>query len=98
MTWLAPASRSCSAAMSPVWAPEASAWQSCPPTAIPLGAASAIAATSVAGGQIRTPTPPAWGASAAISASAARVPFIFQLPAASLRGAISSSSIRVAPA
>ena len=36
MTWLAPASRSISADISPVWAPLALAWQSCPPTSRPL--------------------------------------------------------------
>ena len=53
MTSRAPASAIISAAMSPVWAPEGAAWQSCPPiiTGDPAAAATA-AAISVAGGQI----------------------------------------------
>ena len=72
--------------MSPVCAPEAAAWQSCPPSATGP-AIAAIRDRSVAGGQISTSGPPAEtrSASAATSASAAPVPFIFQFPAASFR-------------
>ena len=92
MIWLAPASLSISAEMSPVWAPLAAAWQFWPPTRTPLPfTALAMPISSVAGGQIRTSrsvqpacftpsaTPPA-----SARASAAR-PFIFQLPAISGR-------------
>src|SRR5690606_21595503 len=88
MTWLAPASFSMAAAMSPVWAPEASGWQSWPPTITgPPFAFHAIWAMSVAGGQIRTSDRGAgWAlASASTSARLAASPFIFQLPAASFR-------------
>ncbi len=72
--------------MSPVWAPEALAWQSCPPTRIAVSPAfHAIGAISVAGGQIRISqvAPLVAASSAAISARLAAVPFIFQFPAAS---------------
>src|SRR5664280_2226103 len=53
MTALAPASASISAAISPVLAPDALGWQSCPPIArvFEPRAFSAKAAISVAGGQ-----------------------------------------------
>ena len=59
MTALAPASASISAEMSPVKAPDASAWQSWPPIATSEPrAAAANAASSVAGGQtIRSALP-----------------------------------------
>ena len=51
MTSLPPASAIISAAISPVWAPDALGWQSCPPiiSGDPLAAAAA-AEISVAGG------------------------------------------------
>ncbi len=93
MTAVAPASASISAAMSPVKAPLASAWQSWPPivTGEPF-AASASAATSVAGGQTITSALAASAAAPATilpnSAADAASPFIFQLPATSGRRAV----------
>ena len=71
--------------MSPVWAPFSAAWQVWPPVARP--SIFDILASSVAGGQ-RSATIPS-GAAAPIaraSSMSARVPFIFQLPAAILAG------------
>ena len=92
MTWLAPASFSISADTSPVWAPLALAWQFWPPTRSPLPrAASAIAATSVDGGQTSNSRSlqPACFTPAATSLTSARAsarrPFIFQFPAISGR-------------
>jgi hypothetical protein len=73
---------------SPVCAPEMPVWQSCPPTISAESlAAQAIWATSVAGGQSSISQPGAGWAlrSAVTSHSEAAMPFIFQLPAASLR-------------
>ena len=95
ITAQAPASASISAAISPVWAPEAAAWQSWPP--IPTGpprAISANRATSVAGGQTISSALPASAAAPATifssSATEAASPFIFQLPATSGRTAPSA--------
>jgi hypothetical protein len=87
MTSLAPASLSIAAETLPVWAPLTSVWQSWAPMARPPDRATAEG-MSVKGGQIATSTPDAARAAAAIGASsakAARLPFIFQLPATSLR-------------
>ena len=85
MTWLAPASFSIAAEMSPVCAPEAFMWQSCPPTAMRPAASAAIGPISVAGGHSSTSERGVgWAAiSASTSARLAVTPFIFQLPAAS---------------
>src|SRR3984885_10348503 len=91
MTALAPASASISAERSPVWAPEALGWQSCPPIASVFEprAFSAKAAISVAGGQTKRSalpaTPEAPASMASNSAIEAFRPFIFQLPAISGR-------------
>src|SRR5262245_8764569 len=89
MTALAPASLSISAERSPVKAPAGSAWQSWAPirTGLPA-AAAANSATRVAGGHIRISTAASSRAPWAIRASSAteaRRPFIFQLPATSGR-------------
>src|SRR5262245_55884497 len=89
MTALAPASLSISAERSPVKAPAGSARQSWAPirTGLPA-AAAANSATSVAGGHTRTSTAESSRAAWAIRASSAteaRRPFIFQLPATSGR-------------
>jgi hypothetical protein len=71
--------------MSPVWAPHASAWQSCPPTMTGEPAsAAATAINCVAGGHTSRsqPAAPPRNAWQRADASAA-VPFIFQLPAIS---------------
>ena len=87
---VAPASASISAEMSPVWAPDGLAWQSCAPmaTAEPR-AAAAKRASKVAGGHtIRSALPAMAAAPATIlssSATEAASPFIFQLPATSGR-------------
>ena len=85
MTWLAPASRSMAAEMSPVWAPAARAWQSCPPTATAEPARIwATVVMRVAGGQTRrsqaSPSAPR-RKGAAMAAALCSSPFIFQLPA-----------------
>src|SRR5262245_24661349 len=90
---LAPASLSISAEMSPVKAPEASAWQSCAPIATgELRARVAKPAISVAGGQIRrsmrVASGPAPSMMAANSVADCCRPFIFQLPAISGRSAL----------
>src|ERR1700738_4199913 len=90
MMALAPASPSISAEISPVWAPDASGWQSCAPTAtFEPRAFSAKAATRVAGGQTSksalAATPGAPASMASNSAVEAFRPFIFQLPAISGR-------------
>src|SRR5262245_241140 len=89
MTALALASLSISAERSPVNAPAGSAWQSWAPirTGLPA-AAAANSATSVAGGHTRMSTAASSRAAWAIRASSAteaRRPFIFQLPATSGR-------------
>ena len=96
MTAAAPASASISAAMSPVWAPEASGWQSWPPTG---KGPPARRASSVAGGQIRTSQAGAGCAAARSSSTAAEAarPFIFQLPATSLRRAMRASPLLRSP-
>jgi len=82
MTAEAPASLSISALISPVNAPNGSAWQSCPPMAMRAAAAPAARATSVAGGQIRMSTSGgdlnAASATNSISGRDAASPFIFQ--------------------
>ena len=86
----APASASIGAATDPVKAPEADAWQSCPPTAAP-GAAVAMAPINVNGGQSATSTEECVSAAAKIafaSPSIAVSPFIFQLPTTYLRRVI----------
>src|ERR1700704_1118582 len=93
MTAEAPASLSISAEMSPVKAPDASAWQSWPPIASALPAARAAqAAINVAGGQtMRSTLGASRGAAAVMRSSSARGvvrPFIFQLPATSGRRAV----------
>src|ERR1019366_2630451 len=91
MTALAPASASISAAISPVLAPDALGWQSCPPIArvFEPRAFSAKAAISVAGGQTSrsalAATAEAPASMASNSAEEALRPFIFQLPAISGR-------------
>jgi hypothetical protein len=95
MTRLAPASTSIGAATDPVKAPDADAWQSCPPTAAP-GAAATIAPISVNGGQSATSTEECASAAAKIafaSPSAAVSPFIFQLPTTYLRRVIAHSLV-----
>src|SRR5262245_10658206 len=89
ITALAPASLSISAERSPVKAPAGSAWQSWAPirTGLPA-AAAANSATRVAGGHTRISTAASSRAPSAIRASSAteaRRPFIFQLPATSGR-------------
>src|SRR5215468_3747283 len=86
MTAVAPASLSISAAISPVNAPDASAWQSWPPMATEEPrACAAKAATSVAGGHTirsaRPARPPAPAMTLVSSAAEPARPFIFQLPA-----------------
>jgi hypothetical protein len=81
---------SISAATSPVWAPDGSAWQSWPPIATgEPRAARANSAIRVAGGHtIRSALLANAGAAAMIlesSAAEAASPFIFQLPATSGR-------------
>ena len=89
MTQFAPESRSITAEISPVWAPDAFAWQSCPPTA--TAEPTRICATvpiMVAGGQTSRsqPSPSAPRRSGpAIAAACSVSPFIFQLPAISWR-------------
>src|SRR5262245_58312224 len=90
---LAPASLSISAEMSPVKAPEASAWQSCAPIATgELRARVAKPAMSVAGGQtrrsMRVASAPAPSMMALSSVADCCRPFIFQLPAISGRSAL----------
>jgi hypothetical protein len=71
--------------MSPVKAPDAAAWQSCPPIASRVPAEiAAMRAISVAGGQISMSilvSAAAPSAMARASSSDAPTPFIFQLPA-----------------
>ncbi|CAH2599794.1 protein of unknown function [Rhodovastum atsumiense] len=89
ITQAAPASRSIAAETSPVWAPFAWVWQSCPPTATTLPAsASATGRITVAGGQTSRSQARPGAASATARASdseSATRPFIFQLPAMSWR-------------
>src|SRR6185437_1375988 len=98
MTWLQPASLSIAAAISPVWAPDRAAWQSWPPTAMPLPAsASATARSRVAGGHTRRsqairPRFSRCARSAAKASPSDASPFIFQLPAMSLHEANPLSS------
>ena len=96
ITMDAPASFSISAEMSPVWAPEAAAWQSCPPTLILPPFITALARRRmVAGGQTSTShfsfTPFSMAPRRRGSRRAAVVPFIFQFPAT--RGRIAVSDI-----
>src|SRR3954469_22902280 len=93
MIAVAPESASISAAISPVWAPEAFGWQSWAPTATFLPRAfSAKAAIRVAGGQTSRSALPATSAAPLSMASNSAVeafrPFIFQLPA--IRGRMAS--------
>jgi hypothetical protein len=85
MTAVAPASLSISALVSPVNAPDGSAWQSWPPMAMRAAATPTARQIKVAGGQIRMSTSggEANAASATVSISGrdAKRPFIFQLPA-----------------
>src|SRR3954447_8912156 len=79
--------------MSPVKAPEASAWQSCAPIATgELRARVAKPAMSVAGGQtrmsMRVASAPPPSMMAASSVADCCRPFIFQLPAMSGRSAL----------
>src|SRR5229473_3158215 len=99
MTWLQPASLSMGAPMSPVCAPNRSAWQSWPPMAMPLPAsASATARSKVAGGHTRRSQPSRsrctrCARSAASASPSAPSPFIFQFPAISLRNRAADTTI-----
>src|SRR5215212_1285121 len=89
IAWVQPTSRSISALIEPVKAPFGAAWQSWPPSAMPLPcSASATSTSRVAGGHTRSsqPSRAALARSANSRASpkpSARSPFIFQLPAIS---------------
>src|ERR1700730_10710411 len=92
MTWVQPASASISGLISPVNAPFAAPWQSCPPRAMPLPAIRPPTVVSmVAGGPTRSwqpgPSLPAetirWARACASAELSSRNPFIFQLPATS---------------
>ena len=93
MTWVQPASASISALMSPVKAPLRRAWQSWPPSAMPLPAMTSHtcgqqrcrrADQQLAGRRFAPASALARSASSPASASpSARSPFIFQLPAMS---------------
>src|SRR3954469_15130821 len=90
MTAAAPASLSISAAISPVWAPDAFAWQSWPPkVSFEPFEAQANCASRVAGGQtIRSALSASLSAPALMPLNSAiedDSPFIFQLPATSGR-------------
>ena len=91
MTRVAPASFSIATDTQPVCAPLSRSCTSCAPMATPVSRATA-AAIRVKGGHTATSTD-GWARAASAmpssSASAASVPFIFQLPATSLRRAIS---------
>src|SRR5215467_12755453 len=98
----APASLSISAEMSPVKAPEASAWQSCAPIATgELRARVAKPAIRVAGGQtsrsMRVASGPAPSMIFKSSVADCCKPFIFQLPAMSGRSALAMANPYLLP-